>query len=58
MEQMSMDKAIAAVITGIAAIAATVFSVNTDWLSPELVVTLGSVFTAAVVWLVPNKPVE
>ena len=58
MDQMSVAKAITAVLTGAATIAATVFAVNVDWLTPELTVTLGSVFTAVLVWLVPNQPVE
>jgi len=58
MEQTTVAKAITAIITGFATIAATVFSQSVDWLTPELTVTIGSAITALLVWLVPNKPVE
>ena len=58
MEQTTTGKAIAAVLAGMATIAATVFSVDVDWLTPELTVTIGSALTALLVWLVPNKTVE
>jgi len=58
MEQTTTGKALAAVIGGIATIAATVFSMNMDWLSPELTVTIGSALSALLVYFVPNKPVE
>ena len=58
MEQTTTGKALAAVLGGLATIAATVFSVNMDWLSPELTVTLGAALSALLVYFVPNKPVE
>lgn len=58
MDQTTVGKAIAAVLTGLATIAATVFAVNVDWLSPELTVTIGSALGALLVYFVPNKPVD
>ncbi len=58
MDQTTVAKAIVAVLTGLATVAATVFAVNVDWLTPELTVTIGSAVTALLVWLVPNKTVE
>lgn len=58
MDKTTVGKAIAAVLAGLATIAATVFSVDVDWLTPELTVTIGTALTALLVWLVPNKPVE
>lgn len=58
MEQTTIAKAITAVLTGLATVAATVFAVNVDWLSPELTVTIGSAIGALLVYLVPNEPVE
>jgi hypothetical protein len=56
--EMTTGKAVAAVLTGLATIAATVFGVNTGWFTPELSVTIGSALTALLVYLVPNKEVE
>jgi hypothetical protein len=58
MEQMTVAKAIAAVLAGLATIASTVFAVNVDWLSPELTVTIGTAIGALLVYLVPNEPVD
>lgn len=58
MDQTTVAKAIVALLTGMATVAATVFAVNVDWLTPELTVTVGSAVTALLVWLVPNKTVE
>jgi len=58
MEPTTIAKAVTAVVSGLATIAATIFAVNVDWLTPELAVTVGSALTALLVWLVPNEPVE
>jgi len=58
MEQTTTGKALAAIIGGVATVAATIFSINMDWLSPELTVTIGSALSALLVYFVPNKPVE
>lgn len=58
MDQTTVTKAITAVLTGAATIAATVFAVNVDWLTPELTVTIGTALTAFLVWLLPNSPVD
>jgi len=58
MDKTTMAKAVTAVITGLATIAGVVFSVNVDWLTPELAVSIGAGVTALMVWLVPNEPVE
>ncbi len=58
MDKTSVAKAVTAVVSGVATIAATIFAVNVDWLTPELAVTIGTGVTALLVWLVPNKPVE
>ena len=58
MDQTTVAKAIAAVVAGLATIAATVFAVNVDWLTPELSVTVGTMLTAVLVWLVPNQSVD
>jgi len=58
MEKTSMTKAIVAIVTGVGTILATAFSVNMEWLSPELTVTIGSAVTALLVWLVPNKVID
>ena len=58
METTSMTKAITAIITGVATVAATIWSIDIGWLSPEMTVTIGSVVTALMVWLVPNKVVD
>jgi len=56
--EMSMDKAFAAIIGGVATVAAVYFSVNIDWLSPELTVMIGTALNALLVYMVPNQPVE
>lgn len=58
MDSTTVAKAVTAVITGMATIAATVFAVSIDWLTPELTVTVGTAVTALMVWLVPNQSVE
>lgn len=58
MEPMTVAKAIAAVLSGLATIAATVFAVNVEWLTPELTVTIGTALSAILVYMVPNKSVE
>jgi len=56
---MTAHKAVAAFLTSLVALVA-MFGVSTDWASPSLIegvsVVLGSVLTAAVTYLVPNKP--
>jgi hypothetical protein len=58
MEKTSMSKAFAAIIGGMATIAAVYFSFNVDWLSPEVTLTLGTALNALLVYMVPNKPIE
>lgn len=57
--QMTAHKAVAAFLTSLVTLVA-MFGVTTDWASPSLIegvsVVLGSVLTAAVTYLVPNKP--
>jgi uncharacterized membrane protein (DUF441 family) len=56
---MTAHKAVAAFLTSLVALVA-MFGVSTDWASPSLIegvsVVLGSVLTAAMTYLVPNKP--
>ena len=56
---MTAHKAIAAFLTSLFTLVA-MFGVSTDWASPSLIdgvsVILGSVLTAAVTYMVPNKP--
>lgn len=56
---MTAHKAVAAFLTSLVAIIA-MFGVSTDWASPTLIesvsVILGAVLTAAVTYMVPNKP--
>jgi hypothetical protein len=56
--QMTAHKAVAAFLTSLFALVA-MFGVSTEWASPSLIegvsVVLGSVLTAAVTYLVPNK---
>lgn len=57
--QMTAHKAVAAFLTSLLALVA-MFGVATEWASPSLIegvsVILGSVLTAAVTYMVPNKP--
>ncbi len=50
----SFDKAIAALIGSILTILAA-FNIHVDWLTPELIGTIGSVVTALLTYLVPNR---
>jgi hypothetical protein len=56
---MTADKAIAAFITSALALVA-VFGVSTEWATPTAIqtisVVLGAIATAAMTWLVPNRP--
>ena len=56
---MTAHKAIAAFLTSLLALVA-MFGVSTEWASPTVVesvsVVLGAVLTAAVTYVVPNKP--
>ncbi len=58
MEQTTTAKAVTAVLSGLVTIAATVFAVQWDWLTPELTVTVGTLLTAVLVYFVPNEPVD
>jgi hypothetical protein len=57
--QMTAHKAVAAFVSSLLAIVA-MFGVTTDWATPSMVetisVVLGAVLTAAVTYIVPNKP--
>lgn len=57
--QMTAHKAVAAFLTSLLALVA-MFGVATEWATPSLIegvsVILGSVLTAAVTYMVPNKP--
>lgn len=57
--QMTAHKAVAAFLSSLLAIVA-MFGVTTDWATPSMVetisVVLGAVLTAAVTYIVPNKP--
>ena len=57
-KKTSSAKAITAIITGFATIAATVFAVEMEWFTPELAVTMGVAFSSLLVYLVPNKEVK
>lgn len=56
---MTAHKAVAAFLTSLLAIVA-MFGVTTDWASPSIIegisVVLGAVLTAAVTYIVPNRP--
>ena len=56
---MTAHKAVAAFLTSLVALIA-MFGVSTEWASPSLIdsvsVILGAVLTAAVTYMVPNKP--
>lgn len=57
--QMTAHKAVAAFLTSLLTLVA-MFGVATEWATPSLIegvsVILGSVLTAAVTYMVPNKP--
>lgn len=57
--QMTAHKAVAAFLTSLVALIG-LFGVSTGWASPTLIdtvsVVLGSLLTAAVTYMVPNKP--
>lgn len=56
---MTAHKAVAAFLTSLIALAG-LFGVSTDWASPSVIesvsVVLGALLTAAITYLVPNKP--
>ena len=56
---MTAHKAVAAFLTSLVALIA-MFGVSTAWATPSLIdsvsVILGAVLTAAVTYMVPNKP--
>ena len=56
---MTAHKAVAAFLTSLVALIA-MFGVSTAWATPSLIdgvsVVLGAVLTAAVTYMVPNKP--
>lgn len=56
---MTAHKAVAAFLTSLVALIA-MFGVSTEWATPSLIdgvsVVLGAVLTAAVTYMVPNKP--
>jgi CBS-domain-containing membrane protein len=54
----SIDKAIVAILGGLATVAAMSFGVNVDWATPELLGSIGSVLSAILVYVVPNKEPE
>ena len=58
METTTSHKAIAAFITAAAGMVTTLFAVNLEWLSAELVGVVATVAVAGMTWLVPNKTVE
>ena len=57
--EMTAHKAVAAFITSLIALVG-LFGVSTGWASPSLIdgvsAILGAVLTAAVTYMVPNKP--
>lgn len=57
--QMTAHKAVAAFLTSLIALIG-LFGVTTDWATPGLIeaiaAVLGAVLTAAVTYIVPNKP--
>lgn len=59
MPEMTAHKAVAAFITSLIAIVG-LFGVATDWASPSLIeaisAVVGALVTAAVTYMVPNKP--
>ena len=56
---MTAHKAVAAFLTSLIALVG-LFGVSTDWASPSVIesvsVVLGAILTAAITYLVPNKP--
>lgn len=56
---MTAHKAIAAFLTSLLTLVA-MFGISTEWASPTVIesvsVVLGAVLTAAVTYMVPNKP--
>lgn len=59
MPQMTAHKAVAAFLTSLVAIVA-MFGVSTDWATPSMIegaaAILGAVLTAAITYMVPNRP--
>jgi len=55
---MTAHKAIAAFITAAAGVAATIFAINVDWLSPEIVGVIATVLVTAATYFTANTPVE
>jgi len=54
----TIDKAIAAIIGGVAGFLALKFGFSADWLTPEMVVMVSSALAGLLTYLVPNKPAE
>jgi len=56
---MTAHKAVAAFLTSLVALVA-MFGISTEWASPTVIesvsVVLGAVLTAAITYMVPNKP--
>lgn len=59
MEKMTAHKAVAAFLTSLVALVG-LFGVSTGWITPTMIdavaVVGGAVLTAAVTYMVPNKP--
>jgi len=51
----TIDKAIAAVIGGIASFFGLQFGFNAEWLTPDLTVTISSLIAGVLTYFVPNK---
>jgi hypothetical protein len=51
----SVDKAIAAALTGFLSLAAMIWTPLADHIGPDQIGALTTLLTGAVVWLVPNK---
>jgi hypothetical protein len=54
----TIDKAIVAILGGLATVAAMSFGVNVDWATPELLGSIGTMLNAILVYVVPNKESE
>jgi len=53
----TVNKAVVALLGSIVTLV-SMFGVNVDWASPELIGAIGSIITAGLVYLVPNKKEE
>lgn len=52
----TIDKAIAAVIGGLASFAFMKWGIQLEWLTPEVINTLSVLISGMLVYIVPNKP--